>query len=227
MLGPTMITHPISQQAVCNAAAGDELAASTLFLVLRAQFLGVSKSYFRDNHDDHAAEEALESAFLKTLAYVRRSFTWQGESRFCAFFKRALVSACIDAYRRRRAEAEWTRDHLLPTCVVDDSGERLDRIEQVADPCPHETESHSGGEDTVAARKAVMAFRELRGHDRKLLSAYSDLADIPGSDQWPGHKRTRYLKAHVGLDGNAFYVAHSRFRKRTERLASEIGVRLR
>jgi DNA-directed RNA polymerase specialized sigma24 family protein len=222
-----MTRNPINERAVRNAAGGDELASSALFLALRAQFLGVSKSYFRDNHDFHAAEEALENAFLKTIAHVRGCFTWRSEGRFCAFFKQVLVSACIDAYRHRRHETEWIRDHVLPAYVIDRDGNELERVEEAADAREDDTQSHFGGEKPIQACKALMAFRELRGQDRDLLSAYSDLAEIPGSDQWPSHKRTGYLKARVSLDGNAFYVAHSRFRKRAEGLAAELGVRLR
>jgi DNA-directed RNA polymerase specialized sigma24 family protein len=223
-----MTKNPISEQGVRTAAAGDELATSALFVALQTQFSKTAQDFFKEPRDGHAAEEAIETAFLKALAHVRSSFAWQGEGQFCAFFKRVLASACIDALRRRRQERDWARGHLLSPYVVDAGGYEEDRVELAADPRGNDTRWLEGGERSARSAGALTAFRQsLSERDQDLLSAYSDLCDIPGSDQWPSHERTGFVKSRVGLDGNAFYVAHSRFRRRAESVVAELGFQLR
>lgn len=182
----------------------DPQAWDLLHKELRARFFPGLLRDFR-NRDD--AEEAYSEGLYKLLRAVRKpTFTWQGEAQFYSFCHKVFRSAAADLRRRRRKHLVLPEDRVMTMPPV-----------------------RAGSTDENDCSQAVremmdVAEKVLTGHPRLIFCAYKALFSIPGSDSWPPHQRTQWLQKYTGLKGNAFYIAHSRMRKKLEEVLSPQGL---
>lgn len=176
----------------------DPQAWDLLYKELRARFFPGLLRDFR-NRDD--AEEAYSEGLYKLLRAVRKpTFTWQGEPQFYSFCHKVFRSAAADLWRRRKKNPVRPEDTEMTMPPVQAGSTDEDDCSQ-------------------AVREMMdVAEKILTGHPRLIFCAYKALFSIPGSDSWPPHQRTQWLQKYTGLKGNAFYIAHSRMRKKLEEL---------
>jgi DNA-directed RNA polymerase specialized sigma24 family protein len=223
-----MPKRPMNQTTLLRAAAGDPPAEEALFYALARQFKRTALSCCRGLADPNtSAEEALHTAYLRLLGSVSKgTFSWKGEPHLCSYFKRAVQCACMDHHRAYRLERAWLDKHAVASHIVDREGNEAERVEILPDPRADELlceeEALQRGKTCLEAL-SLLQSRLNGSNDHRFLEACTALAEVPGSHQWPCHQRTSFVKENTGLDGNAFYVAHSRFRTKAKQVAEEVG----
>lgn len=200
---------------------GEQSAIEVCYRELRARFMHIG---FRFLNDEHAASEAFDDAFQKLLAAVEAGFQWQGTAQFFSYFKRTLQTTCLDCLRREHKRRAWEAEHLLPAMVEDGDGNPVERVSLLGVPSKIEQEEKYK-EEAQLIRDAFRHFEEcLTPRERQLLAAYHKLLQIPGSDEWSPHQKTRFLQQQSGLTGNVFYVNHSRLMSKAKVPAWRLGI---
>ncbi|HZP42977.1 MAG TPA: RNA polymerase sigma factor [Candidatus Binatia bacterium] len=103
-----------------RTARGDEASFATLLRRYERRFYGVARRLLGDDRD---AEDAVQLAFLRVFA---RAGEYRDGFAGATWLYRILTNVCIDAYRKRRAEARALGTRPLPASAPGPRAERVD-----------------------------------------------------------------------------------------------------
>lgn len=195
-----------------RAIRGDDLALSALYREFSVRFM---PCIFRHIPDRHEAQEVLHDAFLKFLKPLRSGeFTWMGTAQAYAYFDKVLRSSISDYFRRKKPA-----DEPLPR----EAEQYLEEL--LFDPCDPAGEEVERSHREACLRNAFKEGKErLTESEMKIFNAYYLLIQIPGSEKWPAHRKTAFLRQRSGLKPSAFYPAHSRMKGKLAQVLKEYGL---
>jgi len=208
-----MNTETITIELLKRWRRGDSRATDRIYYTIKAKFFGVAR---RILHDEADSQAAFDDSFVKLQGRVRDGFEWEGEARFYAYFKRILMSICIDYYHAGKLRREWIDEHLLSTKKeFGDEGVLIERVEEVADYGwdPSSVDVESQRRQEFQREIASYLEKKLTPTGWRFWRAYYELVHTPGSDNWGAHEKTAFLKRSLGISDTTFYPAHSRFKQ--------------
>ncbi len=104
---------------VLRLKAGDEDAYATVVRTLGGRLLAVARRFL---HDEEAARDAVQDAFLSAFRSIR---TFDGEAQLGTWLHRIVVNAALMKLRTRRRKPEQSIEPMLP--VFDEDGRHAGR----------------------------------------------------------------------------------------------------
>lgn len=93
--------------------AGDEDAYATVVRTLGGRMLSVARRFL---HDEEAARDAVQEAFLSAFRGIHR---FDGEAQLATWLHRIVVNAALMKLRTRRRKPEQSIEEMLPAFAED------------------------------------------------------------------------------------------------------------
>ena len=212
----------MKENIFCKVKKGDPAALAILYADLKARFFW---QILRELHDVNDAQDVFHTAIRNLLEAIQNDkVVWLGEAQFYKYCRTTIHNAAKDFLRDVKKHGP-----VLPEPVTevdgkpetDSSGERLPvrpktlmKVAAHLVPDPQEEEERTKLWSIIYAE----ALSACSPQERRIFQAYEVLAKTPGSEKWTKHQRTQYVRNAVGLTPSAFWPAHSRFRKKMEKL---------
>src|SRR5437763_4423983 len=100
MVVVNLSNRELSSEIIEACRSGDRDAFRVLYDLHKDRVYSISLYFFHG--DPVAASDATQQVFLKLMTAIRQ---FRGDSEFSTWLYRLVVNACLDATRRRKAEA--------------------------------------------------------------------------------------------------------------------------
>ncbi len=112
------LSNELSREIVESCRSGDRDAFRALYDLYKDRVFSIALYFFHG--DRTAASDVTQQVFLKLMTTIEQ---FRGEAEFTTWLHRLVVNACMDATRRRKADALAVDASLLETVAAPGSHE--------------------------------------------------------------------------------------------------------